>query len=146
MVSLVLVGHSPELLRGLRAMIAQAAREVPVTTAGGTSVGNLGTSSPAILTAIRAGLAASGDDGIVVLLDLGSSFMAVEMALEELSPAERRLVRVSAGPLVEGALAAGVEARSGAALDRVLQIADGAVVLEKLPPGWPRGEGPWTPR
>jgi PTS hybrid protein len=118
---------------------------VPVTTAGGTSVGNLGTSSPAILAAMRAGLAAAGDDGIVVLLDLGSAFMAVEMALEELSPAERRLVRVSAGPLVEGALAAGVEAGSGAALDRVLQIADGAVGLQKLPPGWPGGEGPWTP-
>ena len=37
MVALVLVGHSPELLRGLRAMLAQAAPETPVSVAGGTA-------------------------------------------------------------------------------------------------------------
>lgn len=137
MVSLVLVGHSPEVLRGLRAMIAQAAGRVPVAVAGGTAVGNLGTSSPAVLTALRAALAASEGDGVVVLLDLGSAFMAVEMALEELPPNERRLVRVSAGPLVEGAVSAGVEALSGAPLDQVLGVADGAARAAKLPPGWP---------
>lgn len=144
MVSLVLIGHSPELLRGLRAMVAQAAGAVPVATAGGTAVGNLGTSSPAVLGAIRAGLAASGGDGVVVLLDLGSAFMALEMALEELTANERARVRVSSGPLVEGAVVAGVEALSGAPLERVLTVADGAAAMAKLPPGWPDDEAPWT--
>jgi PTS hybrid protein len=136
MVALTLVGHSPDLLRGLRAMIAQAAGLVPVAVAGGTSIGNLGTSSPAVLTAIRAALAASEGSGVVVLLDLGSAFMAIEMALEELAPAERALVRVSRGPIVEGSVVAAVEARSGATLEQVLRAADGAAGADKLPSDW----------
>lgn len=138
MVALVLVGHSPELLRALRAMVAQAARAVPVATSGGTAVGNLGTSAPGVRDALRAGLAAAGGDGVVVLFDLGSAALALEMALEELSPAERALVAVSDGPLVEGAVRAAVEAAGGAALGRVLAVADAERSAEKLPPDWPR--------
>ena len=140
MVSLVLVGHSPEVLRGLRAMIAQAAGAVPVAVAGGTAVGNLGTSSPVVLAALRVALSASDGDGVVVLLDLGSAFMALEMALEELPPRERALVRVSSGPLVEGAVSAAVEASSGASAERVQRVADAAGAVAKLPPGWPDDE------
>ena len=145
MVSLVLVSHSPELVQGLRAMVAQAAGAVPVATAGGTAIGNLGTSSPAVLAALRAALAACGGDGVVVVLDLGSAFLALEMALEELTPGERALVRVSAGPLVEGAVLAAVEALSGAPLERVLAVADGAAGIAKLPADWPGDAGSWTP-
>jgi PTS hybrid protein len=136
MVALTLVAHSPDLLRGLRAMVGQAASVVPVALAGGTSIGHLGTSSPAVLGAIRAALAASQGSGVVVLLDLGSAFMAIEMALEELAPPERALVRVSRGPLVEGAVVAAVEAAAGSPLERVLQVADDAVTAEKLPTDW----------
>lgn len=136
MVAIVLVGHSPDLLRGLRAMIGQTAGAVPVAVAGGTSVGNLGTSSPAILAALRAAITASEGAGVVVLLDLGSAFMAIEMALEQLPPADRARIRLSRGPLVEGAVLAAVEALSGAPLDLVLAAADGAAATEKLPPDW----------
>ncbi len=136
MVSIVLVGHSPELLRGLRAMIAQSSGQVPVAIAGGTSIGNLGTSSPSIRSALKAALAAATGDGVVVLLDLGSAFLALEMALEELSPAERALVRVSPGPLVEGAVLAAIEASSGAHVDQVAAAADAAASSRKLPEGW----------
>jgi len=136
MVSIVLVGHSPEMLRGLRAMIGQASAQVPVATAGGTSIGTLGTSSPSILAALKAGLAAATGDGVVVLIDLGSAFLALEMALEELSDADRALVRVSAGPLVEGAVLAAIEASGGASLDHVAAAADAASATRKLPEGW----------
>ncbi len=137
MVSLVLVGHSPELLRGLRAMVAQAAPAVAIETAGGTATGRLGTSSPAVLAALEAALASSGGAGVVVLFDLGSAFLALELALEELRPQARALVRVSPGPLVEGAVLAAVEAAGGATLERVLAVADGAGGAAKLPDGWP---------
>src|SRR5664280_560959 len=59
MVALVLVGHSLELLHGLRAMLDQAAPGLLVGVAGGTDAGALGTSAPLILDAVRSVLAAS---------------------------------------------------------------------------------------
>ncbi len=139
MVALVLVGHSPALLRALREMVGQAAPAVRVTTAGGTLVGGLGTSAPGIRDALRAGLAAAGGDGIVVLLDLGSAAMALEIALEELDRAERAFVVVSEGPLVEGAVRAAVEAAGGASREAVRAAADAERTAPKLPPDWLAG-------
>jgi PTS hybrid protein len=139
MVSLVLVGHSPELLRALRSMVAQAAPAVPVAIAGGTSIGNLGTSSPGIRGALRAGLAAAGGDGVVVLFDLGSAAMALEMAIEDLPAGDRALVAVSDGPLVEGAVRAAVEAAGGSTRELVRAAADAERLAEKLPPDWMAG-------
>ena len=141
MVALALVGHSPELLRALRTMLAQAAPAVPVATAGGSAAGSLGTSSPAIEQALAEALAASDGEGVVVLFDLGSAAMALEMALEALPAADRERVLVSCGPLVEGAVAAAVEAAAGAPPERVLAIADAERFTEKLPPDWLAGAG-----
>jgi dihydroxyacetone kinase DhaKLM complex PTS-EIIA-like component DhaM len=113
-VGLVLVAHSPELLIGLRAMVAQAAPAVPVSLAAGTARGTLGTSAPAVRRAIEDALDAARGDGVVVLIDLGSSALAVEIATEELQQRARQRVRLSDGPIVEGAVMAAIEAVSGA--------------------------------
>lgn len=139
MIALALVGHSPGLLRALRAMVAQVAPAVPVTAAGGSATGALGTSAPAIEAALGDALAASGGDGVVVLFDLGSAAMALEIALEALPAAARARIGVSRGPLVEGAVAAAVEAAAGASLERVLAAADAERTMEKLPADWLAG-------
>jgi len=136
MVALVLVGHSSELLRGLRAMLAQAAPAVRVSVAGGTDGGALGTSAPMILTAVRAVLA-EAPDGAVVLLDLGSAALALEMALDDLVPADRARVRVSRGALVEGAVRAAVEAAGRGSLTAVLAASETPPGNGKLPDDWP---------
>lgn len=136
MVSIVLVGHSPELLRGLRAMLAQAAPAVRVSVAGGTDGGALGTSAPMILAALRGALA-EAPDGAVVLLDLGSAALALEMALDDLVPADRARVRVSRGALVEGAVRAAVEAAGGGPLAAVLAASEVPPGHDKLPDDWP---------
>ncbi len=141
MIALALVGHSDELLRALRAMVAQAAPAVPVVIAGGTVSGTLGTSSPGILDALRAGLRASGGEGVVVLFDLGSAVLALEVALEELAAPDRARIAVSDGPLVEGAVRAAVEAGGGAPLAQVCAVADGERAAAKLPPDWPDRPG-----
>lgn len=133
MVSLVLVAHSPELLRGLRAMVAQAAGAVSVACAGGTATGALGTNAPAVGRAIGDALAASNGDGAVILIDIGSAALSVEIALEELSADDRDRVRLSGGPIVEGAILAAVEAASGASVDAVVATADAAASAPKLP-------------
>src|SRR6186997_3151196 len=92
-VGLVLVGHSAALVDGLAAMVRQAAPGVPVETAGGLSGGRLGTSGPDVAGALRRALDAAAGDDVVVLLDLGSAALALDIALDDLDGAERERVR-----------------------------------------------------
>lgn len=129
--SLVLVSHSRMLVEGLRDMVAQVAGpDVSLAIAGGTEDGRLGTSAPAITSAIRSVL---GADGVLVLLDLGSAALSLEVALEDLSDTERAWVRISEAPLVEGAVMAAVQASIGATLDEVAAAALGAASMTKMP-------------
>ncbi len=131
--SLVLVSHSKTLVEGLRDMVVQVAGDdVRVATAGGTADGRLGTNAEAIVDAIRS---VDGGDGVVVLLDLGSAWLSVEMALEELSGTQRDRVIVSDAPLVEGAVLAAVQASIGASLADVAAAAAGAASMPKAPGG-----------
>src|SRR5207248_3095865 len=100
--------------------------EVALATAGGLDRPGqpLGTDAALILRAIEQ---VYSDEGVVVLMDLGSAVMSAEMAVE-LLPADRRShVFLSEAPLVEGALAAAVQARLGNPLARVLAEARGAL-------------------
>ena len=131
--SLVLVSHSHSLAEGLRDMVEQVAGDsVRVAAAGGTPDGRLGTNADAIVDAIRA---VDAPDGVLVLLDLGSAWLSVEMALEMLSDAERARVCVSEAPLVEGAVLAAVQASVGASLSEVAAAAAGAASMSKAPGG-----------
>jgi phosphocarrier protein FPr len=133
LVGLVLVTHSSSIAEGLRDMVAQVAgAEVPVATAGGTDDGRLGTSAPRIVAAIRATLDA-GADGTLILLDLGSAALSLELALEEFDGDERARLRVSDAPLVEGAILAAVQASVGASLDEVADAAASAATMSKMP-------------
>jgi len=134
-VSLVLVSHSKALAEGLRDMVVQVAGEsVHVAVAGGTADGRLGTNAEAIVDTLRASLA-DGPDGVLVLLDLGSAWLSVEMALEELSDTERARIVVSEAPLVEGAVLAAVQASVGGTLAEVAAAAAGAASMSKAPGG-----------
>lgn len=134
MIALVLVAHSPEISRGLAAMLRQSAEPVPVLIAAGTATGALGTAAPAVEAAIRRALDLA-PAGVVVLLDMNSAALAVEMALEELDADRRGRVRVSRGPLIEGALAAAVTASGDASLAEVLRVSEAPPA--KLPDDWP---------
>ena len=132
---LVLVSHSGMLVEGLRQMVAQVAGEdVPVAGVGGTEDGRLGTSAPRIAEAIRSTLDAGASDALV-LLDLGSAALSLELACEEFDPADRTRIRISEAPLVEGAILAAVQASIGASIDEVAAAADGAATMAKLPRG-----------
>ncbi len=133
-IGLVLVGHSPELVRGLAAMLRQAAPGVEVRTAAGTASGALGTAAPAVVEAML-GILVSGVEGAVVLLDINSAALAVEMALEEVGPEAAGRFRTSRGPLVEGALCAAIAAAGGGSLEDVLRASQEVPV--KLPADWP---------
>ncbi len=117
---LVLVSHSRRLAEGLAEIVEQVAGSVPVAVAAGTEDDRLGTNAPTIARATRA---VFSPDGVLVLLDLGSAALSVQLALEELTPDERGLVRVSSAPLVEGAVVAAVQSSAGQTLDQVAAAA-----------------------
>jgi phosphoenolpyruvate---glycerone phosphotransferase subunit DhaM len=136
LVSLVLVSHSAALVDGLRDMVAQVAGpDVRVATAGGTEDGRLGTNAPRIADAIREAAGVSGPSpasGVLVLLDLGSAALSLEIALEDLDPEIRSIVTISEAPLVEGAVLAAVQASTGASLDEVAAAAMTATSMSKF--------------
>ncbi|HKZ91944.1 MAG TPA: dihydroxyacetone kinase phosphoryl donor subunit DhaM [Candidatus Limnocylindrales bacterium] len=130
LVGLVLVSHSGTLLEGLREMAVQVAGPgVLIATAGGTEDGRLGTSATRIEAALR--LALEGAADVLVLLDLGSAVLSLDVALEMLDPSERRRVRVAEAPLVEGTIVAAVQASLGSSIDEVAMATEQATTLPK---------------
>lgn len=118
MVSLVLVSHSPDISKGLKKMLDEAQPEVTVLDAGGTDDGEMGTSAIKIQTAIEK---ADQGNGVVILVDFGSSVMNAEMAIDLLE--ESHSVKIADAPLIEGAYSAVMEAGFGKSLDEVVESA-----------------------
>ncbi|MFI6288338.1 PTS-dependent dihydroxyacetone kinase phosphotransferase subunit DhaM [Streptomyces sp. NPDC051018] len=117
-VGIVLVSHSKEVAESvavLAAGLAGGGSTATVAAAGGTTDGDLGTSSELI-----AGAAAAVDQGagVAVLVDLGSAVLTVKALLAEGDELPDRTRLVDA-PFVEGAIAAVVTASAGGDLDAV---------------------------
>jgi PTS hybrid protein len=131
-VGLVLVSHSRELASGLARLVEQVAGpHVAVRVAGGLPDGTLGTDGGEVLDTLRAA-ANGGGVGAVVLMDLGSSVLAVRAALGELEPDEHERIVVADAPFVEGAIAAAVTASIGSDLEAVAAAAREARGVDKL--------------
>lgn len=126
-VGLVVVSHSARIADGTAELAGQmAGPEVRIVPAGGMADGAIGTDAARIAEAI--GQADAGA-GVVVLADLGSAVLATRTALELIGGPEN--VRLSRGPIVEGAVIAAVQASTGSDLDEVLAAAEGAAFLPK---------------
>jgi len=129
-VGLILVSHSAKLAEGLADLLSQVAGPaVSIVTAAGAVDGSLGTNGGAVLEAMQR---AAADGGAVVLVDLGSSILAVRAALAELSDEELARVAVADAPLVEGAVSAAVAASTGCTLEEAVRAAEEARVVAKL--------------
>jgi dihydroxyacetone kinase DhaKLM complex PTS-EIIA-like component DhaM/phosphotransferase system HPr-like phosphotransfer protein len=126
MVSIVIVSHSAKLAEGVRELALQMAADVPIAVAGGIDDPEqpIGTDAMAVMLAAiesvyqrrrRAG--ADGPRQRPPQRRYGAGDAAPEMV-------ER--VRLCAAPLVEGALAAAVQAAAGGSLDDVCAEAMGA--------------------
>jgi dihydroxyacetone kinase phosphotransfer subunit len=131
LVGIVVVSHSAQIAAGTVELARQMAGEdLRIEAAGGTADGSLGTDAVAIMAAI---VAAEGGAGVLVLMDLGSAVLATQTALELLGADVAAHVRLSGGPLVEGAVVAAVQASIGDDLAAVLAAAEEAASLPKIP-------------
>lgn len=129
LVGIVVVSHSAKVAEGIVELAAQmAGPHVRLLGVGGTPEGDIGTDADGIARAIRS---ADAGVGVLVIGDLGSAILATEAALETLDPELQARVRLSGGPIVEGAVIASVQASIGESLDDVLQAAESARDLDK---------------
>jgi multiphosphoryl transfer protein len=143
-VGIVIVSHSHAIAEGT----AELAREmggsdVRVETAGGLDLPEhpVGTDAVLVQHAIER---AWSDDGVLVLMDLGSAVLSAEMALDLLGDRRSGVVLCEA-PLVEGAVAAAVTAKMGAPLASVATEARGGLAGKVAHLGTPADEaGPAT--
>ncbi|MBH8560796.1 phosphoenolpyruvate--protein phosphotransferase [Nostoc sp. CENA67] len=130
MVGIVIVSHSKLLALGVQQLAVQMVQgNVPLAVAAGIEDAEnpLGTDPMQVYEAIAS---VFSDDGVLVLMDLGSALMSAEMAIEFLPEAQRKQVYLCEAPLVEGAIAAVVAAAAGKNIQQVIAEARDALVAK----------------
>ncbi|MCI8741847.1 MAG: PTS-dependent dihydroxyacetone kinase phosphotransferase subunit DhaM [Lachnospiraceae bacterium] len=126
MVGIVIVSHSTHLAESVIEMAAVMAQDTPMAAAGGLEDGSFGTSFEKITAAIDS---VYSEDGVLVLMDLGSAVMTTEMVLEMMP--DRRVEMVDC-PLVEGAIVAAIQAAGGADFEGIKESLKGVAGTRKF--------------
>ena len=137
MIGLVVVSHSRRLAEGVAELAAEMGGEgLRLRTAGGLDQPGapLGTDAALVAKAIDE---VWSDDGVLVLMDLGSAVLSAELAVDLLPKDRRGRVLLTEAPLVEGAVAAAVAAGLGASLEEAASEARAGLTAkaEHLAPG-----------
>lgn len=126
MVGIVIVSHSEKLADGVVDITKIMADGCPIASAGGMDDSSYGTSYEKIMMAIES---VHGNDGVLVLVDMGSAVMTTEMVLEDLGYED---VIMADCPIAEGAISASLASFGGADLETVKQAACSAKTAQKL--------------
>jgi phosphocarrier protein FPr len=129
-IGIVIVSHSKQLALGVRELAAQMVQnQVPIAVAAGIEDPDnpLGTDPIQVYEAIAS---VFSDNGVLVLMDLGSALLSAEMAIEFLPETQQKKVHLCEAPLVEGALAAVVAAAAGRDIHQVMAEARGALLAK----------------
>ena len=126
-VSLVLVSHSKEIADGLKKLLGEMQPEVAIAAAGGEEDGGIGTNAEVIARAVEE---VYTEKGTVILFDLGSALLNAELAIE--LAGEEQNVRIADAPMIEGGLAAVVEAGFGSSVEKTAEAAEKAYEMKKI--------------
>ena len=130
MIGIVLVSHSHLQATGLQEMASQVSRNlVKIVAAGGIDDHTIGTNAERIQHAIKE---AYSPDGVLILFDWGSALMSTQLAIEMLPDKEQDNIKLSSAPMVEGAIAAAVEASLGHNLAEVNMAAEATKDIQKI--------------
>ncbi|BAY26878.1 phosphoenolpyruvate-protein phosphotransferase [Calothrix sp. NIES-2100] len=130
MIGIVIVSHSKQLALGVQELAAQMVQgKVPLAIAAGIDdpENPLGTDPIQVYEAIAS---IFSDDGVLVLMDLGSAVMSAEMALDFLSPEQKAKVHLCPAPLVEGAIASVVAVAAGHNIQQVMAEAQSSLAAK----------------
>lgn len=126
MVGLVIVSHSARLAEGVVDLARMMARTAPMAAAGGLEDGSFGTSFDKISNAVDE---VYSDDGVILLMDMGSAVMTAEMVIESM---DGRKLAMADCPVAEGAVTAAVGSEAGASLEEILADLEQVGTQKKL--------------
>ena len=134
MVNLVIVSHCRKLAQGVKELADQmTGGKVQIAAVGGLiddeGTEHLGTDALRISAAIDQ---IWTEEGVLVLVDLGSAILSTELALDLLPDERREACLISNAPIVEGAGFAAVEASLHHSLETVNQAAEQAYTISKV--------------
>ena len=126
MIGIVIVSHSQKLAEGVVELAKIMAPAAQLEAAGGLDYGGIGTSFTKISQAIDK---VYSEDGVAVLMDMGSAVMTTEMVMEDMPD---RKIKMFECPLVEGAVVAAVESLACNSLDELAERAAAAAAMKKI--------------
>ncbi len=113
---IILVSHTRGMVEGLRALLLEVAGDIPITIAGGTDEGDVGTSFEKIQNAINENPA----DMIYAFHDLGSAKLNLDMAIEM----SDKTIEITNAAFVEGAYVVASLIGAGADQDTIKKNLD----------------------
>jgi multiphosphoryl transfer protein len=118
-VNIIVVSHSAKLAESVCELAGQVAQgDVCLVAVGGIDDPRhpFGSDAAKVLEAIES---AYTEEGVLIIADIGSSVMNVEMALELMPLEKRKNVRLCGAPMIEGAIVAAALVAAGASIDQV---------------------------
>ena len=118
MIGLVVVSHNRKLAEEI-INFSNEMKHFPVENGGGTSSEIYGTEPQIIIDAIKR---ADKGEGVLIFVDLGSSIMNTEMAIEILGSPEK--LYIVDAPLVEGVISAVAGNFPGISAEELKQISE----------------------
>lgn len=131
MIGLVLVSHSRKLAESVKELVLQmTAPGFPVAVAAGAGEDHnqLGTDAVYIADVLQT---MRGLTGVLVLMDLGSAVLSAQTAVELIDSSSHTPILLCAAPLVEGAIAAAVQANAGGTLEEVAREAQRGLMAKE---------------
>lgn len=126
MVGIVIVSHSQNLAESIVEYTRLMAGDAHAAAAGGNDDGSFGTSFQKIYDAIES---VDSEDGVLLLMDMGSAVMTTEMVLEAYGSPKIEMVDC---PIVEGAVVATINAQAGLSREEIKKELQEAAAAPKF--------------
>lgn len=126
MIGIVIVSHSKKIAEGVVELAKMMAPTVHMQAAGGLDDGSIGTSFEKIRKAIEM---VYSDEGVAVLMDMGSAVMTTEMVIESMP--DHKIIMIDC-PIVEGAVVAAVESLTSYSLAELTKRTIAAGFVKKI--------------
>jgi dihydroxyacetone kinase phosphotransfer subunit len=118
MVALLIVSHSEKIAQGVKELALEMTPDVPIEAVGGTFEGTLGSDYNKIYNVASK---LYTPEGILVVFDLGSSYMTAQLVKEALELEDKTNIHIVDAALVEGAITAAVQISLGSTIKEVIE-------------------------